>query len=259
VNLSEDSFSVGGRHVDPDRAVAHARTLVRDGADAIDLGAAASNPDAAPVSADEEIRRLTPVVDALERDHVPISIDSFQPAVQTWALSRRVALLNDTRGFPEESLYPRLSAGRSRLVVMHAVQQKGKADRTDGNATVIYDRVVSFFQRRLAALEAGGVARARCILDPGMGFFLGAGIAPSIAVLRKLGELRAAFELPVLVSVSRKSFLGALTGRTADERGAATLAAELYAVRQGADWIRTHDVRALRDALVVAEALEGGR
>lgn len=259
MNLTEDSFSAGGRHLDPEHAVAHARTLVRDGADAIDLGAAASNPDAAPVSADEEIRRLGPVVDALERDGVPVSIDSFQPAVQAWALSRRVAFLNDTRGFPEESLYPRLAAGRSRLVVMHAVQQKGRADRADGDATIIFDRVLAFFRRRLADLEAGGVPRARCILDPGMGFFLGAGIAPSLAVLRKLGELRAAFELPVLVSVSRKSFLGALTGRTADERGAATLAAELYAVRQGVDWIRTHDVRALRDALVVAEALEGGR
>jgi dihydropteroate synthase type 2 len=259
VNLTEDSFSAGGRHVDPDRAVAHARSLVHDGADAIDLGAAASNPDAAPVSVDEEIRRLEPVVDALARDAIPVSIDSFQPAVQAWALTRRVAFLNDTRGFAEASLYPRLAAGPSRLVVMHAVQQNGRAERTRSDATTIYDRVVAFFRRRLAELEAGGVPRTRCVLDPGMGFFLGAGVAPSLAVLRRLRELRAAFELPVLVSVSRKSFLGALTGRAADDRGAATLAAELYAVGQGVDWIRTHDVRALRDALVVAEALEGGR
>jgi dihydropteroate synthase type 2 len=259
VNLSGDSFSAGGRHRDPDAAIAHARTLVRDGADAIDLGAAASNPDAVAVSADEEIRRLTPVVDALARDGVAISIDSFQPAVQAWASSRHVEFLNDTRGFPDRAHHPRLANGASRLVVMHAVQQKGRADRTVGDATTIYDRVVAFFRGRLAELEAGGIPRTRCILDPGMGFFLGAGVEPSLVVLRRLPELRAAFELPVLVSVSRKSFLGGLTGRPSDERGAATLAAELFAVRQGVDWIRTHDVRALRDALVVAQALEGGR
>lgn len=259
MNLTEDSFSAGGRHLDPERAVAHARALVRDGADAVDLGAAASNPDAKPVAAEEEIRRLEPVVEALQRDGIAISVDSFQPAVQAWALRRRVEFLNDTSGFADASTYPRLAQGPSRLVVMHAVQQIGRADRTAGDATTIFDRVVAFFEGRLSALEAGGVPRSRCILDPGMGFFLGSGPGPSLAVLRRLGELRERFGLPVLVSVSRKSFLGALTGRAADERGAATLAAELFAIRRGVDWIRTHDVRALSDARAVTEALEGGR
>ena len=122
----------------------------------------------------------------------------------------------------------------------------------------ILDSVVEFFEARLAALAAAGVERARCILDPGMGLFLGTGAEPSIAVLRHLGVLRARFALPVLVGVSRKSFLGTLSGRAIDDRGAATLAAELYAARQGVDWIRTHDVRALRDAIAVQGALQGG-
>ena len=114
-----------------------------------------------------------------------------------------------------------------------------------------------FFRQRLAALEAAGIARDRCILDPGMGLFLGTGAAPSVAILRGLRTLRECFALPVLVGVSRKSVVGLLSGRAVDDRGPATLAAELYAVRQGVDWIRTHDVRALRDAIVVQAELEG--
>jgi dihydropteroate synthase type 2 len=256
VNVTEDSFSDGGRYLDPERAIAHALALVRDGADAVDLGAAASNPDAAAVSAADEQRRLAPVVAALKRHGVSVSVDSFEPATQRWALAEGVDFLNDTRGFPDSSIYPHLAASPSRLVVMHAVQTCGKADRTVGDASTIYDRVVELFTARLAALEAAGVARARCILDPGMGLFLG-GTAPSLVVLRRLGELGRRFDLPILVSVSRKGFLGAISGRRVDARGPATLAAELFAAEQGVGWIRTHDVRALRDALAVVGAIEG--
>jgi dihydropteroate synthase type 2 len=230
---------------------------VRDGADAVDVGAAASNPNARSVAPDDEIRRLEPVVTALQREHVRVSVDSFQPTVQAWALTRHVDLLNDTRGFPDSTMYPQLADSPSRLVVMHAVQDTGRADRRPGDATTIFDRVVDFFTARLAALEAAGIARERCILDPGMGLFLGAGAEPSVAMLRGIGALRARFGLPVLVGISRKSMVGELSGRAVDERGAATLAAELYAVRQGVDWIRTHDVRTLRDGIAVQEALEG--
>lgn len=257
MNLCEDSFFAGGRHPDPERAIAHALELVRDGADAIDVGAAASNPNARAVAVDEQIRRLDPVVSALQRAGVRVSVDSFEPDVQRWALTRHVDLLNDTRGFPDSSMYPQLASSRSRLIVMHAIQDTGKADRTAGDETTILDRVVVFFRRRLAAFDAAGIARERCILDPGMGLFLGANAAPSVTILRALGTLRERFALPVLVGVSRKSVVGLLSGRALDERGPATLAAELYAVRQGADWIRTHDVRALRDAIVVQAELEG--
>ena len=230
---------------------------MRDGADAVDVGAAASNPHARAVAPDDEIRRLEPVVTALQRDGVRVSVDSFQPTVQAWALTRHVDLLNDTRGFPDSTMYPQLADSTSRLVVMHAVQDTGRADRRPGDATTIFDRVVDFFTARLAAFEAAGIARERCILDPGMGLFLGAGAEPSVAILRSMRALRARFGLPVLVGVSRKSVVGQLSGRPVDERGAATLAAELHAVRQGVDWIRTHDVRTLRDGIAVQEALEG--
>ena len=253
LNVTEDSFSDGGKYVDPERAIAHGLELHRDGADAIDLGGAASHPGAQAIPPDEEIRRLSPVVDGLASHGVPVSVDSFQPAVQRWAIERGVAFLNDIHGFPHAEMYPELARAACRLIVMHAVG--GEAARTPTDPHTIVDRVVDFFTARLRALEAAGIARERVILDPGMGFFLGANAEASFEVLRGIGRLRATFGLPVLVCVSRKSFLGAITGRDARERGAATLAAELFAVRQGVDYLRTHDVRALRDALAVTDAL----
>jgi dihydropteroate synthase type 2 len=208
------------------------------------------------VPPDEEIARLEPVVAALQRAGVAVSVDTFSTEVQRWALTRHVEFLNDTRGFPDSSLYPLFARSQSRLVVMHAIQTTGKADRTTSDATTIFHRTTTFFDARLAALQSAGVERTRCIVDPGMGLFLGTGAEPSVTMLRGIPALRARYGLPVLVGISRKSFVGTLSGRPIDERGAATLAAELYAVRQGVDWIRTHDVRALRDALAVHEALE---
>src|SRR5689334_19963035 len=117
VNITEDSFSDGGRYLAPDAAIAHARELVRDGADVIDLGATSSNPDAKPVTSEEEIARLTPVVDALKTDGISLSIDTFAPDVQRWALAQEVEYLNDVRGFPDAELYPLLAESHAKLVV----------------------------------------------------------------------------------------------------------------------------------------------
>jgi dihydropteroate synthase type 2 len=256
VNITEDSFSDGGRYLDPAAAIAHARALAAAGADVIDLGAAASNVDANPVSTAEEIARLDPVIAALAADGIPISVDSCRPEVQRFAIARGAAFLNDIRGFPDASFYPELAAASARLVVMHAVQDKGRAERVEFSADQAWERIRGFFGERLAALERGGIARERLILDPGMGLFLSTRPEASLRVLAGLGRLKREFGLPVLVSVSRKSFLRAITGRpAASEAGPATLAAELYAVAAGADFIRTHDAAALRDGLAITSAL----
>jgi dihydropteroate synthase type 2 len=256
VNITEDSFSDGGRFLDPTAALAHARALVAAGAQIVDLGAAASNVDARPVGAAEEIRRLEPLMAALGADGVPVSIDSFAPEVQRFAIARGAAVLNDIQGFPDPSLYPHLAAAKCRLIVMHAVHGRGRAQRVELPAETVWERVLAFFTARVAALERGGIARERLILDPGMGFFLSSRPEVSLQVLTRLGGLKAAFRLPILVSVSRKSFLRALTDRTtATELGAASLAAELFAAEHGADYIRTHDPGALADALKVLAAL----
>jgi dihydropteroate synthase type 2 len=256
VNITEDSFSDGGRFLDAAAALAHARGLVAAGAQVIDIGAAASNVDARPVSAEEEIRRLEPLVTALKAEGTPISIDSFLPVVQRFAIARGVEFINDIQGFPHTSLYPELAAANCRLVVMHSVQGRGRAQRLELSAREVWDRIGAFFRQRVAALEQAGIARERIVLDPGMGFFLSTRPEASLYVLVRLDELKRAFGLPVLISVSRKSFLRALTGRgAAAELGAASLAAELQAASRGADFIRTHDPAALVDGLRVVAAL----
>ncbi len=256
VNITRDSFSDGGHYLDTAAAIAHARSLVAGGADVVDLGAASSNVDAEPVAAAEEIRRLDPVIAALAADGAQISIDSFAPAVQRFALSRGVDFLNDIQGFPDPSLYPALAAAKCRLVVMHAVQGRGRAQRVELSAEAVWDRITDFFTERIAALEHAGIARERLILDPGMGFFLSSRPEASLRALAGIDRLKRDFGLPALVSVSRKSFLRALTGRPSSAGlGAATLAAELFAADQGADYIRTHDPMALADGLKIVAAL----
>ena len=257
VNLTEDSFSDGGRYLATEAALAHARKLAKDGASILDLGAAASNPDAKPVAPAEEVARLAPVVAALKAEGLAVSIDSFAPEVQHWALAQRVDYLNDIQGFPDPGLYPALAGASARLIVMHSVQ--GRATHADVAPEEIFDRILRFFEHRVAALEHAGVARDRLVLDPGMGFFLGGRPEASFTVLRRLPELKRAFGLPVLVSVSRKSFLRKSTGRDVAEAGAATLAAELFAAFQGADYIRTHDPAALADGLAIWGAATSGR
>jgi dihydropteroate synthase type 2 len=261
VNITADSFSDGGRYLDPAAAVAHARRLRAEGADIIELGPAASHPDSAPVTAAEERRRLAPVLEQLAPDGIPVSVDSFRPETLRFAISAGAACLNDIHGFGDPGLYPLLAASQCRLVVMHAVQADGPATRVMTDPAAVLDGIFRFFARRLAALQAAGIARDRLVVDPGLGYFLGNSPGPSLAALAGIRDLKAAFGVPVLVSPSRKSFLRALTGKDVTRSGPATLAAEVFAAWQGADYIRTHDVAAVRDALifltaVTSEALE---
>lgn len=255
VNITPDSFSDGGRFLNAGDAIAHGRALLADGADVLDLGPASSNPDATPVSADEELRRLAPVLEAFGGEPGRVSIDSFQPAVQRYAIRRRVGYLNDIHGFPEPAIYPELAAASCRLVVMHAVQARGIATRVALSGTEVWDRIDDFFGRRIVALTAAGIDRSRLILDPGMGFFLSSLPEASVEVLAGIARLKRAFGLPVLISVSRKSFLRRLVDRQPGASGPASLAAELYAANAGVDYIRTHDPAALKDALRVTAAL----
>ena len=256
LNITEDSFSDGGRFLAGEAALSHGRKLLADGADVIDIGPSASNPNAVPVSPREEIRRLEHVMPQLIAAGASISVDSFQAETQVWALQNGAVCINDIHGFPDASIYPALAASKAKLIAMHAVQSSGVATREKGDPDTIWDKILRFFESRLAVLEAAGIERERIILDPGMGLFLGAGREVSLKVLREIGRLKSAFGLPVLVSVSRKSFLRAIAGgRTPEEAGPATLAAELFAASHGVEYIRTHDVRALRDGLAILRAL----
>jgi dihydropteroate synthase len=259
VNATTDSFSDGGKYFDAGAAIAHATKLLDDGADVIDLGAAASNPDAERVTPDDEINRLAPIVRALKARKASISIDTFAPETQRWAIAQHVDWLNDIHGFPDAALYDELARSHVGLVVMHNVAPRGRAQRLDTNPTTIFESLFRFFDDRLAALEGAGVARSRMVIDPGMGFFLGSDPQVSLAVLRRLDELKTRYRLPLLISVSRKSFIRKLADVDVNEAGPATLAAELFAASQGADYLRTHDVKAFKHAFAVWSALQRAR
>jgi dihydropteroate synthase type 2 len=255
LNITTDSFSDGGKYLEAGATLFHAQAMAQSGADIIDIGAASSNPDALGVAAEEEIARLAAVVPALKSKGLTLSIDSFAADVQRWALGQGVDYLNDIQGFADPTLYPALAQSSAKLIVMHMVQDKGVAVRTEVPSGEIFDRVTAFFDARVAALEKAGIARDRLILDPGMGQFVGIDPQNSLILLRRLPELRARYGLPLLVSVSRKGFLRGLVNRSALEAGAASLAAELFADAQGADYIRTHAPGALMDGLKVLKAI----
>jgi dihydropteroate synthase len=255
VNVTEDSFSDGGLYLNPDIALERALQLYADGADIIELGAASSAPDAKEVAPDEEIRRLEPLVAKLNERGVALCVDSFQPATQRWCINHGVAIINDVEGFAHPEMYANLASAACRLALMHSVQGRARPSRSSQEPDAVIAGMYRFFDTRLEAMEAAGIDRHRIILDPGMGYFLGSNPEPSIRALREIPKLKDRFELPVLVSVSRKSFLGATTGRPVSERGSGTLAAEIFAAVQGVDYIRTHDARALNDALMVLQAL----
>ena len=255
LNITEDSFSDGGRFLEPEAAIQQARKLSEAGAQVIDLGAASSKPKAKPVAPEEEIARLAPVVKTLHRLGLAVSVDSFAPEVQRWALAQDVAFVNDVRGFPDPLLYPALAASPAKLIVMHSLEGLGPATGLAMPADQVLAHIERFFEARLAALEAAGIAPERLILDPGMGFFLGRQTEASLEVLRRIPWLKVRFGRPVLVSVSRKSFLRKLAGTAMEEVAPASLAAELFAAARGADIIRTHEPAQLKTALSIWQAL----
>ena len=259
VNITEDSFSDGGRYLAPEAAVAHARAQAAAGADLLELGPASSNPDADLVSPKDQIARLEPVVSALADDGLPLSIDATEPRVLSWALDAGVSMVNDVRGFPDPETQARLADASANAVVVHSLLERARATRDRATPEQVLDSIERFFDKRLGELVAAGVAEERLIVDPGMGFFLGSDPRASIAVLQRIPALRARFGRPVFISVSRKSFLRKLTNRPVDSVGAATLAAELWAAQAGADYLRTHDAAALRDGLTITKILSEER
>jgi len=258
LNITEDSFSDGRRFLDAEAALAHAQKLAADGADVLDIGAASSNPSSEPVPPEIEIGRLTPIVLTAKEQGWKISIDTFAAETQLWALDEGVEYLNDIQGFSDASIYPYLAAAKAKLIVMHSVQGKGRAQKIDIDPASIMGRIADFFEARIEALTQAGIARERLILDPGMGLFVGTKAEVSLMVLRRLPQLKSAFNLPILVSVSRKSFLRKLVSRSVDQIGPGSLAAELYAAFHGADMIRTHEPAPLRDALTIWSHIGGG-
>ena len=250
LNLTPDSFSDGGRFVDPDVALAHARRMVEDGADILDIGAESTRPygGATPVSRDDELARLAPVLPEAVALGVPVSIDSIKAEVVAWALDRGAAIVNDVWGLQRDPAMAPLVALRGvPVIIMH---NRDSADP----ALDIMAEIIAFFDRSLAIADRAGIARDRIVLDPGIGF--GKTPEQSMTAIGHLDRL-ATFGLPLLVGASRKRFIATVAPSEPQQRLGGSIAAHLLAVQKGAAIIRTHDVAETVQALRVAAAIGG--
>jgi dihydropteroate synthase len=247
LNITPDSFSDGGRFLAPEHALAQARRMVAESADIIDVGAESTRPyGSQPISVDEEMQRLQPILADVVALGIPVSIDSMKPAVVAWALDRGAAIANDVWGLQGDPDMAKLvAARRCPLVIMH------NRDRADPDIDIMRD-VSEFFSRSLAIAEQAGISRDTIALDPGIGF--GKTPEQSMTVLARLTEFKS-FGLPLLVGASRKRFIATVSPAEPDQRLGGSIAAHLIAAKAGARIIRTHDVSETLQALRVATAI----
>lgn len=246
VNVTPDSFSDGGRHADPLSAIAYASRLVEEGADLLDIGGESTRPGARPVTEQEELDRVMPVLEGVRGLGVPVSVDTMKPAVMYAAVAGGAAMINDVHGFRAEGAWAAVRDSDCALCVMHMLGEPGTMQDAPRYDDVVVE-VEAFLAERIAAAESAGIARQRLYIDPGFGF--GKTLDHNLALMRALPRL--ARLAPVLVGVSRKRMIGALTGRDIPDRLAGSLAAAIRAVENGAAIVRVHDVKETVDALKV--------
>jgi len=252
LNVTPDSFSDGGRFLDPAVAIAHAADMAGAGADILDIGAESTRPygGAVPVPANEEKTRLERVLPAVIKLGLPLSIDTIKPSIAAWALDQGAAIVNDVWGLQRDPEMAPLVARRGvPVIVMH------NRESADEGIDIIAD-VIAFFSRSLEIAARAGIARENIVLDPGVGF--GKTPEQSIACIARLGEFKR-FGLPLLVGASRKRFISTVAPSTPDDRIGGSISAHLLAVEKGAAIVRVHDVKETVQALRVAAAIEAAR
>jgi dihydropteroate synthase len=252
VNVTPDSFSDGGRHFDAARAIAHGRQLVEEGADMLDIGGESSRPGAQSVSAEEELRRVLPVIEALTGVGVPLSVDTVKPEVMRRAVAAGASVINDIAALQAPGALEAAAASDAAVCLMH-MQGEPRTMQADPSYGDVVAEVRDFLAARVAAAQAAGIAAERIIVDPGFGF--GKRLEHNLALLRHLGQF-ADMGACVLAGLSRKSMLGEITGRKVSQRDTASVAVALLAARNGARILRVHDVAATKDALAVWAAVE---
>ena len=252
VNVTPDSFSDGGRFHDPRKAVEHARRLVDEGADILDVGGESTRPGSLPVDVQEELRRILPVLDAMAGGPVPVSVDTSKPEVMRAAVDAGAAMINDIYALRQPGALQVAAATDAAVCLMH-MQGDPRTMQDDPVYGDVVAEVKAFLDERVAACEAAGIGRDRIVVDPGFGF--GKKAVHNLDLIRGI-PLLAAAGLPVLAGLSRKSVLGKITGRMVGDRIHSSVAAAIVAVARGARIVRVHDVAATRDALAVWTAVE---
>jgi dihydropteroate synthase len=249
VNVTPDSFSDGGRFLEREAAIAHARRLAEEGADIVDIGGESTRPGAAPVSEAEELERVIPVVEKI-RD-LCVSVDSRRPAVMRAALDAGASMINDVQALQAPGAIEAVRESQCAVCLMHMKGEPATMQREPHYDDVVAE-VKEFLRQRIATAVDDGIARERLVIDPGFGF--GKTAAHNLTLLARLAELRD-LGVPLLAGLSRKSTLGKLTGRPVTERLAGSLAMALLALQNGATILRVHDVKETRDVVAVWEAV----
>lgn len=252
INTTPDSFSDGGLWLRPAAAVRQALRLIAEGADCIDIGGESSRPGAAQVSVATELRRVVPVIKELrKKTSVPISIDTYKPAVAEAALKAGANWVNDITGLADPVMRQLVAKARCMVIIMHMQGTPQTMQQKPHYRDVVND-IARFFRKRLALAHAAGIKHKNIILDPGIGF--GKTVVHNLEIIQRLGELKT-FRLPLIIGASRKSFIGKLTGAAVADRLPGTLAVHGIAVANGATWLRVHDVAAHKQYLSIRRQL----
>jgi dihydropteroate synthase len=246
VNVTPDSFSDGGRFLGVRQAITHARRLAEEGADILDIGGESTRPGAEPVSEDEELRRILPVLRALQ--DVPVSVDTRRARVMREALQAGASMINDVDALSAPGALEAVAGSDCAVCLMHKKGEPATMQR-DPHYDDVVGEVRAFLAARVDAARSAGIVAERIVVDPGFGF--GKTEAHNLALLKHLRELS---EFPLLVGLSRKSTLGKITGRPVEERLAGSLAMALLALQSGAAILRVHDVRETRDVVAIWRA-----
>jgi dihydropteroate synthase len=245
VNVTPDSFSDGGRFFDAKEAIAHARRLAEEGADIVDIGGESTRPGAAPVSEQQELERVLPVLAGLRDLRVPVSVDSRRPGVMREALKAGASMINDVDALTAAGAMEAVAGAGCAICLMHKKGEPATMQRDPHYDDVVLE-VSRFLGARVEAAMAAGIAAERIVVDPGFGF--GKTAAHNLTLLKNLAKLSS---FPILAGLSRKSTLGRITGRPVDERLAGSLAVALLALQAGATILRVHDVKETRDVVAV--------
>jgi dihydropteroate synthase len=253
VNVTPDSFSDGGQYASTDLAVEHALQLVEEGADILDIGGESTRPGATPVSLEDELSRVIPVIQALKKQcQVPLSIDTYKTEVMRQAIEAGADIVNDVNALQAPGALEVVAASQAGVCLMH-MQGNPQTMQQDPHYDDVVSEVKAFLQQRLQAALAHGIDQHRIVLDPGFGF--GKRTVHNIALIQHLEALNQIGQ-PLLVGLSRKSVLGAITGNDAQQRLYAGIAASVISAMKGAKILRVHDVKATVDALKVVAAVQ---
>lgn len=251
INVTPDSFSDGGLYQSTEHAINHAKQLIEEGADILDIGGESTRPGSAFVGVEEELNRVIPVIQALVSMGISTSVDTSKPQVMQRAIEAGVAMVNDVNALRSPGAFEAVANSEVMICLMHMQGQPSDMQKSPCYIDVV-DEVMGFLQQRLEAALTAGVSKHRLVIDPGFGF--GKTLEHNLQLLHYLDNFKK-FDLPILVGLSRKSMLGAITGNEVGQRVHESVAAALLAAVKGAKILRVHDVKATKDALAVYNAV----